>query len=275
MEKSKEKNQIKFYEEFKILDDLKKEEKKLNKENSKEDTKKILEIKSKIKKIRDNLIEKNLYIAEIFAKKYSNRGIEFDDLYQIASLGLVLAIDRFNYQKGYEFSSFATPTITGEIKRYFRDKGWVIRVPRRIQELSKKIMSAKDELTQRLQRTPSIKEIADLLEVSSEEVIEAMDASQVYSPQSIDQNLDNSNDEKEFSFVNFIGVEDKNYKFIENMDFINKTMENFSDLEKKILVYRFFDKKTQIEIAEELDISQMTVSRLEKKIIKKFRESLK
>ena len=95
--------------------------------------------KTKDRALRDELIEKNLYIAEILAKKFMNKGIEYDDLFQVASLGLVLAIDRFDVSKGFEFSSFATPTIVGEIKRYFRDKGWVIRVPRRIKDLSKKV----------------------------------------------------------------------------------------------------------------------------------------
>ena len=98
--------------------------------------------KTKDRALRDELIEKNLYIAEILAKKFMNKGIEYDDLFQVASLGLVLAIDRFDVSKGFEFSSFATPTIVGEIKRYFRDKGWVIRVPRRIKDLSKKVNDA-------------------------------------------------------------------------------------------------------------------------------------
>lgn len=264
---------IRFYEEFYKLDKLKQEEKKLEKsENYNE--KELNKIKREIKILRDELIEKNLYISEILAKKYANRGIEFDDLYQIASLGLILAIDRFKIDKGFEFSSFATPTIIGEIKRYFRDKGWVIRVPRRIQELSKRINNAKIELAQRYKKTPNINEIAEYLEVSPEEVIEAMDASQVYSPQSIDKNLDNSSEDREVSFRDLLGEEDKNYKLVENMSFIKEVMEDFSDVEKKVVVYRFFDKMTQAAIADELDVSQMTVSRLEKKVIKKFRKEL-
>lgn len=274
MGKNKSTNgKIRFYEEFYKLDKLKKEEKKLEKsENYNE--KELNKIKREIKMLRDELIEKNLYISEILAKKYANRGIEFDDLYQIASLGLILAIDRFKIDKGFEFSSFATPTIIGEIKRYFRDKGWVIRVPRRIQELSKRINNAKIELAQRYKKTPNINEIAEYLEVSPEEVIEAMDASQVYSPQSIDKNLDNSSEDREVSFRDLLGEEDKNYKLVENMSFIKEVMEDFSDVEKKVVVYRFFDKMTQAAIADELDVSQMTVSRLEKKVIKKFRKEL-
>lgn len=270
----KENNQIKYYEEFKKLELLRDKEEMLEKDDSPESKKELQKIKREIKQVRDYLIEENLYIAEIFAKKYSNRGIEYDDLYQIASLGLILAIDRFNTDRGFEFSSYATPTITGEIKRYFRDKGWVIRVPRRIQEFSKRINIAKNTLTQRLQRNPSIDEIAKYLEVSSEEVIEVMDAAQVYSPQSIDKNLDNSSEDREFSFSDILGEEDKNYTHIENMDFIKESMKDFTEIERQIVVYRYFDRITQVAIAEKLGISQMTVSRIEKKVLKKFRKAM-
>lgn len=234
----------------------------------------IKKLKREIKSIRDTLIEHHMYIAEILAKKYVNKGIDYDDLFQVASLGLIYAIDRFDVSKGFEFSSYATPTIVGEIKRYFRDKSWVIKVPRRIQELSKKVNTAKIELSQELQKNPSIDDIADYLNISSEEVIEVLDASQVYSPQSLDKTLDTSNDDKDVSFGDLLGIEDKNYESIEVMDFIKKTMDKLKDVEKKILVYRYFDKMTQIAIAEELGVSQMTVSRIEKKVLKKFRQEL-
>ncbi|MFB0972744.1 MAG: sigma-70 family RNA polymerase sigma factor, partial [Neofamilia sp.] len=102
--------------------------------------------KTRDRKIRDKLIEDNLYIAEILAKKYTNKGIDYDDIFQVASIGLIYAVDRFDVDRGYQFSSFATPTIIGEIKRHFRDKGWTIRVPRRIQELSQRINNAKVDL---------------------------------------------------------------------------------------------------------------------------------
>lgn len=134
---------------------------------------------SKDPKLREEIIHRHMYIAEILSKKYSNRGIEFDDIYQVACLGLLYAVDRFDVTKGFEFSSFATPTIIGEIKKHFRDKGWTIRVPRRIQELSQKINLARNTLNQELQRVPTIEEIADYLSVTSEDVLEAMEASKV------------------------------------------------------------------------------------------------
>lgn len=225
-------------------------------------------------KLRDRLIEEHLYIADILAKKYVNKGIEYDDLYQVASIGLILAIDRYDIDKGYEFSSYATPTIIGEIKKYFRDKGWVIRVPRRIQEMSKRVNNARIYLSQNLQKSPTIADIADYLEISEEEVLEAIEGSRVYSPQSLDASFEITNDEREVNLSDLIGEEDKHFEQIEFADFIERTMVKLNEIEKVILIDRYFEKKTQVSIAKKLDISQMTVSRIEKKIIEKFRKEM-
>lgn len=229
---------------------------------------------SKDPNIRDILIKEHLYIAEILSKKYANRGIEYDDIYQVASIGLIYAVDRYDVSKGFEFSSFATPTIIGEIKKHFRDKGWTIRVPRRIQELSKKINNAKVSLSQTLQKSPTIEDIAHYLKCTEEEVLEAMEASKVYSPQSLDLSYDSNNEEKDINLADFIGEEDKYFGRIENNDFILKSMEKLNDIEKQILIERYFNKKTQVSIAEVLDISQMTVSRIEKKVLQKLRKEV-
>lgn len=225
-------------------------------------------------KLREKLIMDHLYIAEILAKKYVNRGIEYDDLYQVASMGLVYAIDRYDVEKGFEFSSFATPTIVGEIKRYFRDKGWVIRVPRRIQELSKKVNLARNTLAQELQRQPTVDDIAKRVGVSVEEVLETMEASKVYTPQSLDKSFDSAMEDREINLGDMIGVEDEAFHEVEFQDVVERMTQNLNELEKKIFYYRYFDKRTQISIAEELGVSQMTISRLEKKIISKFRKLL-
>lgn len=249
----------------------KKNDKQLDKE---EQTRLFKEYKeTKDKAIRDKLIEDNLYIAEILAKKYANKGIDYDDIFQVASIGLIYAVDRFDVDRGYQFSSFATPTIIGEIKRHFRDKGWTIRVPRRIQELSKKINNAKVDLAQELQRSPTVKDIAEYLESTEEEILEAMEASKVYSPLSLDLTYDGGED-SDISLADLIGEEDKYYEKIENNDFIEKAMSILSETEKKILIDRYFNKKTQSAIAEELNISQMTVSRLEKKILEKMKNEI-
>ncbi len=224
--------------------------------------------------LRNELVSNYLYIAEILAKKYANKGIEYEDIYQVACVGLIYAIDRFDIEKGYEFSSFATPTIIGEIKKYFRDKGWSIRVPRRIQELSKKINNAKLVLSQQLQKTPTIKEIAEYLGCTEEEVLESMEASNVYNVNSLDSTLDSEGDDKDINLSSLIGEDDKYFLRIENRDFLLQTIDKLDDIEKKILKDRYLKRKTQIAIAQEVGLSQMTVSRIEKKIIEKFRKEL-
>ncbi len=247
-----------------------------NKNHNKEDTKELFRLykENPTKEIRDILIEKHLYIAEILAKKYANRGIEYDDIFQVASIGLIYAIDRYDIDKGYEFSSFATPTIIGEIKKYFRDKGWTIRVPRRIQELSKKINLAKNDLSQELQRVPTVEDIAKYLGITEEEVLEAMEASKVYTPQSLDVTYDSQSEDKEVNLAELIGEEDYYFDRIENNDFLMRTMGKLNDMEREILIERYFNKKTQVNIAKSMNISQMTVSRIEKRVLEKLKKEI-
>ena len=226
------------------------------------------------KELREELIERHLYIAEILAKKYTNRGIDYDDIFQVASIGLIYAIDRYDIEKGYEFSSFATPTIIGEIKKHFRDKGWTIRVPRRIQELSKRINNAKVHLSQELQKVPTVEDIANYLNTTEEDVLEAMEASKVYSPQSLDITFDSQNDDKEVNLSDLIGEEDLYFSKIENNDFLMKTMKKLNEVEREILIERYFNRKTQVAIAKNLNISQMTISRIEKRILIKLRKEV-
>lgn len=247
----------------------------LNRQLTKEERRELFKeyYSTKDKELRDILIEEHLYIAEILSKKYAGRGIDYDDIYQVGSIGLIYAIDRYDPNKGFEFSSFATPTIIGEIKKYFRDKGWTIRVPRRIQELSKKIQNAKIKLAQEYQRTPTIEDIANYLNSTPEEIIESMEASKVYYPQSLDITYD-SGDEKETSFSELIGEDEAYFDKIEVNDFLKKAMEDLNEVEKTILIDRYFNKKTQVVIAEKLKISQMTVSRIEKKVLEKMRKEI-
>ena len=226
------------------------------------------------KEIRDILIEEHLYIAEILAKKYTGKGIDYDDIFQVASMGLIFAVERFDPSKGFEFSSFATPTIIGEIKKHFRDKGWTIRVPRRIQELSKKINDTKLSLAQKNQRTPTIQEIAKTLDITTAEVLEVMEASKVYSPESLDMTFDSGGEDRELTRGDRIGVEEEYFNKVELNDFIQRAMENFNDVEKTILIDRYQYRKTQVSIAEKLGISQMTVSRIEKKLLEKMRKEI-
>lgn len=221
---------------------------------------------------REELIKRHIYIAEILSKKYINKGIDYDDIFQVACVGLVYSVDRFDIDRGFKFSSFATPTIVGEIKKHFRDKGWTIRVPRRIQELSKKITIAKEKLHKENARVPTVKDLSDYLQVSEEEIIETIEASKVYTPKSLDLELESISDDKDVRLMDIIGKEDDVFEEIGNVDFIEKVLIKLNPVEKKIIKDRFFDLKTQISVAKDLGVSQMTVSRIEKKVIKKFRE---
>lgn len=222
--------------------------------------------------IRNELIQRNLYIAEILSKKYINKGIEYEDIYQVASLGLIYAIERYDITKGFEFSSFATPTIIGEIKKYFRDKGWSIRVPRRIQELSKRVNQVKNEIQQETHKVPKISDIAERLGITQEEVLETIDAAGAYAPISLDIKYDNEGEDKDVALHELIGKDDKSFAEIEDNDFLRNVMESLSDIERKIITDRYFDNKTQMAVAKDLDISQMTVSRMEKKILVKLKK---
>lgn len=249
--------------------DKKNEKKRKKQEEIKE---KFIEFqKTKDKALRDELIEEHMYLAEILAKKYTGRGIDYEDIFQVASVGLILAVDRFDPSKGYVFSSYATPTIIGEIKRHFRDKGWTIKVPRRIQELSKKISVAKNVLAGELGRIPTAEDIADYLDVSYDQVIEAMEASKVYQPGSIDSTIDSSDDGNDLQISDIIGDDDPTYERVENLDYLVRELKKLPKIERTILIERYINRKTQIAIAEELGISQMTVSRIEKKVIRSLR----
>lgn len=231
--------------------------------------------KDKSREIRNELVNRNMYIAELLAKKYVGRGIEFEDIFQVASLALILAVERFDKNKGFEFSSFATPTIIGEIKRHFRDKGWAIKVPRKTQELSMKINETRNKLEQIMGCVPKIEDLAKYLMCSPEEIMEAMEASQLFSIRSLDLLKENKDKDSEMSFIEILGKEDENFTNIENKDFIDRFIEKLSEVEKKILIGRFYKGKTQVNIAKELDLSQMTISRIEKKIITKLKEEYK
>lgn len=223
------------------------------------------------KELREILIEEHLYIAEILAKKYLNRGIDYDDIFQVASIGLIYAIDRYDVDKGFEFSSFATPTIVGEIKKYFRDKVWTLRVPRRVQELSKKVSEAKLILEQKNKKHPKVKEIADYIGCSEEEVLESLEASYGYQPVSLDATT-NSDSEENISLMDKIADKKESFREIEYRDFIEKFVATLNELELKIFKGRFYLEKTQSALAQELSISQMTISRLERKIIEKLKK---
>lgn len=221
--------------------------------------------------IRNDIISKYLYLAEIISKKFLNRGIDYEDILQVASLALIKAVERFKPDKGVKFVSFATPTIVGEIKRYFRDKGSVIRIPRRIYEVYQKVNHAKDYLTQQLHRAPRVDEIAGYLNISEESVLEIIESWNAYNIQSFEQNVYSDDD---LELHETIGADDGTFEKIENRDFLEKSLDKFNEAEKEFIRLRYFGNKTQKEISEKMGVSQMYVSRLERKVLQKFRTIL-
>lgn len=218
--------------------------------------------------IRNEIVNKYLYLADILSRKFINRGIEYEDIYQVASIALIKAVERFSTDKGVKFVSFATPTIIGEIKRHFRDKGSVIRIPRRIYEVYQKVNHAKELLTQELKRSPKVDEIASYLKMSEENIIEIIESWNTYNIQSFDQNVYSDDD---IELHETIGEEDNTFERIENRDFLEKSMARFNSAEKEFIKLRYFNNKTQKQIADKLGVSQMYVSRLERKVLDRFR----
>lgn len=224
--------------------------------------------KTKDKYLKDYIIKKYLYIAEILTKKFLNRGIEYDDIYQVACIGLINAVDRFDISKGVKFSSFATPTIIGEIKRYFRDKANIIRVPRRTYEIYQKINEAKNQLLQTLGRVPKVEEIAKYLRLPEETILEVIESANASSVQSLEQSLYVDDD---LELRELIGEEDEEFEKIEIKDFIEKSLNHLNEAEKKFIKQRYYNKKTQKQIAELLGVSQMYISRMEKRVLDKLK----
>ena len=223
--------------------------------------------------IRNRIVESYLYMVDILVRKYLNKGVDYDDLYQVGAMALVFAVDRFDPNKGFEFSSFAAPTILGEIKRYFRDKEWSIKVPRRLKEVSGKIPAAKDELTMKLGRKPTLPELAEYMHYSQQELLEALESSRSYDTFSLDSTFEENGEEGENNFFEkFAAVEDKGYNNVEMKEFVETVLAGLNETEKTIFKGRFLDNLTQTELAEKLGVSQMTISRAEKGLKKKIRQ---
>jgi len=222
---------------------------------------------------RDELITMYLNLVKYLASRFRNRGEPVDDLVQVGTIGLIKAIDRFDTSREVEFTTYATPTIVGELKRYFRDKGWAIKVPRRLQELSFKVNQSIDQLTQRLQRSPSIQEIADYIGVTTEDVLEALETSEAYNFVSLEGERSSDGSES-FSILEYVGEDDQLMAVVDDRTMLNSALKYLAPQEQHVLYLRFFQGLTQTEIAAQLEISQMQVSRLLRKTLKVLREHL-
>lgn len=222
---------------------------------------------------REKLVMSHMNLVRFLANKFKNRGEPLDDLIQVGYLGLLKAIDRFDPSRGLEFTTYATPTIMGEIKRHFRDKGWSVRVPRRLQELSAKVNQATDVLTTDLQRSPKIEEIAEYLDASVDEVLEAMESSSAYSSVPLEGTGNNDNDDAP-SVLDRYATEDSALNFTDDRLIIQEALKGFSPREREVIDLRFLQGMTQIEIAEQLGISQVQVSRLLRRTLKKIQDKI-
>jgi RNA polymerase sigma-B factor len=208
---------------------------------------------------REALVVRHRPLALYLARKFTGRGESLEDLEQVATLALLKAIDRLDLSRDVRFSTFATITVIGELKRHLRDRGWAVRVPRPIQELAVRITRVMGTLTQELARAPTIREIADHVGASEEHVLEALDASRAYTADSLD--APTGKDDR-FSPTDTLAVHDDRFESLDSWQSVAPLLRELPERERTILYMRFFEEKTQTEIAQELGISQMHVSRL-------------
>ena len=211
--------------------------------------------------VRDALVEDHVRLAEFLARRFLHRGEPLDDLRQVALVGLLKAVERFEPERGLQFSSFATPTIVGELKRHFRDKGWAVRVPRRVQELHLELDQTVAGLTQELHRSPTLAEISTRAEVTEEEVLEAMEANSLYRLSSLDGTR-SDDDGVDASADARVAETDEEFDAVDDRVEVSELLRVLPARERRIVYLRFFEGRTQSEIASEVGISQMHVSRL-------------
>ncbi|MEU3608863.1 RNA polymerase sigma factor SigF [Streptomyces sp. NPDC035033] len=221
--------------------------------------------------LRNRLVRMHLPLVEHLARRFRNRGEPLDDLTQVATIGLIKSVDRFDPERGVEFSTYATPTVVGEIKRHFRDKGWAVRVPRRLQELRLSLTTATAELSQQHGRSPTVHELAERLGISEEEVLEGLESANAYSTLSLD--VPDTDDESP-AVADTLGAEDEALEGVEYRESLKPLLEGLPPREKRILLLRFFGNMTQSQIAQEVGISQMHVSRLLARTLAQLREKL-
>ncbi|WP_329121788.1 RNA polymerase sigma factor SigF [Streptomyces sp. NBC_01465] len=222
--------------------------------------------------VRNTLVELNLALVKFAASRFRSRSEPMEDIIQVGTIGLIKAIDRFDLSRGVEFPTFAMPTIVGEIKRFFRDTSWSVRVPRRLQELRLDLAKAGDELAQKLDRAPTVAELAERLDLSKEEIVEGMSASNAYTASSLDAQPEE--DDSEGALADRIGYEDHDLEGVENIESLKPLIAELPARDRQILSLRFVANMTQSEIGEELGISQMHVSRLLSRTLVKLRRGL-
>ena len=219
--------------------------------------------------LRNEIVEKYLYIASVIAKKFVGRGVEYDDLYQVAAFALIKGVDRFDETKGLQFSTFITPTITGEIKNYFRDHSRLIHLPRRVSELRVNLKKCADEYMAETGMRPTAKELAKRLNVSEEEVVSAAEAGGIVS---LDKPAD---DDEVMSYYDVLPDTEDGLEQFENRDALESALTVLTQEEKNLIEYRFVQELSQVETARRMNVSQMYISRMERRVLSKLKERLK
>jgi RNA polymerase sigma-B factor len=224
--------------------------------------------------LRNELVIAHLNLVRFLALKFANRGEPLDDLVQVGTVGLLKAIDRFERDRGVEFTTYATPTIVGEIKRYFRDKGWAVKVPRRLQELNLAVNRANEKMSVELGRSPTVHELAVKLEASEEDILEAQELGQAYNLLSLDSEVMGEGDKRSQKLADTVGITDPGLELLEDRANLERAFHVLSGRERVIIYLRFYESVSQTEIAKRLNVSQMHVSRLQAKALEKLRGAL-
>ncbi|WP_100330100.1 RNA polymerase sigma factor SigB [Bacillus xiapuensis] len=223
---------------------------------------------------QEKLVKHYQGLVESIARKYSKGKSYHEDIVQVGMMGLLGAIRRYDDSYGKSFEAFAIPTIVGEIKRFLRDKTWSVHVPRRIKEIGPKIKATVEELTLRLQRSPKVEEIAAHLDVSEEEVLEAMEMGKSYQALSVDHSIEADSDGSTVTLLDIVGSQEQGYERVDQRLVLEKVLHVLSDRERQIIQYTYLENMSQKDAGDKLGISQMHVSRLQRRAIKKLKEAI-
>ena len=223
------------------------------------------------RRAREELVERYLPLARKLARRYQGAREPFDDLLQVASLGLVKAVDRFDYNRGTAFSSFAVPTILGELKRYFRDLGWSVHVPRGAQERALKVEDVRRKLTAKTGRPPTVAELAEYMELSIEDVLDSLEAAAAHHSVSLDTPRED-HDGEAGTLADLFGQEDSRFDAVDASATIGAAAKHLAERERHVLALRFLEDRTQTEIAEIVGVSQMQVSRILRRSVARLKE---
>lgn len=225
-------------------------------------------------RLRERLIAMHQNLVRFLAGKFANRGEPLEDLVQVGTIGLVNAVDRYDAGRGNKFSTYATPTIVGEIRRYFRDKAWSLKVPRRLQELNQAANKAVDVLSVKLGRSPTIPEIAAAIGATEEETLEAIELGNAYDTVSLDSRMSNESESAPMTLAEFVGGEDATLTSLQEYGDLTAAIEALEERERAIIYLRFFNDLSQAEVAKRLNISQMHVSRLQHRALQNLKRIL-